>query len=48
MGKTRNARRILVGKPLGICSLGRLRRWSDNIKMDLGEMDCWTMKIGGA
>jgi hypothetical protein len=32
---------ILVGKPEGKRSLGRLRRrWEDNIKMDLQEMGC--------
>jgi hypothetical protein len=36
MGETRNACRILVGKPEGKRPLGRLRcRWVDNIKMDL-------------
>jgi hypothetical protein len=39
MGETRNAYRILVGKPEGKRSLGRpRRRWVDNIKMDLGEI----------
>jgi hypothetical protein len=38
MGETRNAYRILVGKPEGKRPLGRpRRRWADNIKMDLGE-----------
>jgi hypothetical protein len=31
MGETRNAYRIMVGKPLG----RPRRRWVDNIKMDL-------------
>jgi hypothetical protein len=36
MGETRNAYRILVGKPDGKRPLGRPRRgWVDNIKMDL-------------
>jgi hypothetical protein len=36
MGETRNAYRILVGKPEGKRPLGRpRRRWVDNIKMDL-------------
>jgi hypothetical protein len=36
MGKTRNAYRILVGKPKGKRPLGRPRRkWVDNIKIDL-------------
>jgi hypothetical protein len=38
-GETRNAYRILVGKPEGKKPLGRPRcRWVDNIKMDLGEI----------
>jgi hypothetical protein len=37
--ETRNAYRILVGKPEGKRPLGRSRcRWVDNIKMDLGEI----------
>jgi hypothetical protein len=36
MGETRNAYRILVGKPERKRPLGRpRRRWVDNIKMDL-------------
>jgi hypothetical protein len=39
MGETRNAYRILVGKPEGRRPLRRpRRRWVDNIKMDLGEI----------
>jgi hypothetical protein len=39
MGETRNAYRILVGKPEGKRQLGRpRRRWVDNIKIDLREM----------
>jgi hypothetical protein len=39
MGETRNAYRILVGKPEGKKPLGRpRRRWVDNIKMDLREI----------
>jgi hypothetical protein len=39
MGKTRNAYRILVGKPEGKRPLERpRRRWMDNIKMDLIEI----------
>jgi hypothetical protein len=39
MGETRNAYRILVGKPEGKRRLGRPRRkWVDNIKMDLREI----------
>jgi hypothetical protein len=42
MGETRNACRILVGKPDGKRPLGRpRRRWVDNIKMDLGERTGW-------
>jgi hypothetical protein len=46
MGETRNACRILVGKPEGKRPLGRpRRRWVDNIKIELREigwdgMDC--------
>jgi hypothetical protein len=39
MGETRNAYRILVGKPEGNKPLGRSRyRWVDNIKIDLREI----------
>jgi hypothetical protein len=39
MGETRNAYRILVGKPEGKRPLGRPRcRWVDNIKIDLREI----------
>jgi hypothetical protein len=39
MGETRNAYRILMGKPEGKRPIGRPRRtWVDNIKMDLGEI----------
>jgi hypothetical protein len=41
MGETRNAYRMLVGKPEGKRPLGRprcTRRWVDNIKMDLREI----------
>jgi hypothetical protein len=38
IGATRNAYKILVGKPEGKRPLGRLRRrWVDNMKMDLTE-----------
>jgi hypothetical protein len=38
MGETRNAYRLLVGKPEGKRPLGRpRRRWVDNIKIDLRE-----------
>jgi hypothetical protein len=40
MGEMRNAYRILVGKPEGKIPLGRpRRRWMDNIKMDLREVE---------
>jgi hypothetical protein len=40
MGEKSNAYRILVGKPEGKRSLGRTRRrWVDNIKMDLREIE---------
>jgi hypothetical protein len=38
-GEKRIAFRLLVVKPEGRRSLGRpIRRWVDNIRMDLGEM----------
>ena len=41
MEQSRNAYRVLVGKPEGKRPLGRLKlRWEDNIKMDLREMGC--------
>jgi hypothetical protein len=46
MGETRNAYRILEGKPEGKRPLGRpRRRWVDNIKMDHREREdemVWT------
>jgi hypothetical protein len=40
IGEARNACRILVGKPEGKRSLGRpRRRWVDNIKIDLREIE---------
>jgi hypothetical protein len=40
MGETRNAYRVLVRKPEGRRPLGRpRRRWVDNIKMDLREIE---------
>jgi hypothetical protein len=40
MGVKRNAYRILVGKPEEKRPLGKpRRRWVDNIKMDLREID---------
>ena len=42
-GTSRNAYRVLVGKPEGKRHLGRpRRRWEDNIKMDLREVGCDT------
>ncbi|KAJ4436661.1 hypothetical protein ANN_16792 [Periplaneta americana] len=39
MGESRNAYRVLVGRPEGKRALGRpRRRWEDNIKMDLREV----------
>jgi hypothetical protein len=39
-GEKRNVYRILVGKPKGKRTLGRpRRRWVDNIKMDLREIE---------
>jgi hypothetical protein len=39
IGKTRNAYKILVGRPEGKRPLGGLRRmWADNIKMDLRDI----------
>jgi hypothetical protein len=41
MGKRSGVYRVLVGKPEGKSPLGRpRRRWEDNIKMDLQEMEC--------
>ncbi|KAJ4435904.1 hypothetical protein ANN_18524 [Periplaneta americana] len=40
MGESRNAYRVLVGRPEGKRPLGRSRRrWEDNIKMDLREVE---------
>ena len=41
MEQSRNAYKVLVGKFEGMRPLGRpRRRWEDNIKMDLREVDC--------
>ena len=41
MVQSRNAYRVLAGKPEGKRHLGRSRlRWEDNIKMDLREVRC--------
>ena len=43
-GEGKGVYRILVGKPEGKRSLGRpRRRWKDNIKMDLQEVECEVM-----
>ena len=40
MGEERGVHRVLVGKPEGKRPLGRpRRRWEDNIKMDLQEVE---------
>ena len=44
MGKERGVYRVLVGKPEGKRPLGRpTRRWVDNIRMDLHEVECGYM-----
>jgi hypothetical protein len=41
MGEGRVVCRVLVGKPEGRRPLGRpRRRWEDNIRMDLQEVEC--------
>jgi hypothetical protein len=46
-GEKRNAYRILVGKPQGKRPLGRpIRRWMDDIKMDIREIGWIWLKIG--
>jgi hypothetical protein len=41
MGEWRVVYRVLVGKPEGKRLLGRpRRRWEDNIRMDLQEVEC--------
>jgi len=41
MGDARGVHRVLVGKPMGKSPLGRpRRRWEDNIRMDLREVEC--------
>ena len=43
MGEERGVYRVLVGKPEGRRPLGRpRRRWVDNIRMDLQDVDIWT------
>jgi hypothetical protein len=44
MGEGKDVYRVLVGKPEGNRPLGRpRRRWEDNIKMDLQEVECGGM-----
>ena len=44
MGEERGVYRVLVGKPEGKRPLGRpRRRWVDNIRMDLQEVECGYM-----
>ena len=44
MGERRGVYKVLVGKPEGKRSLGRpRRRWEDNIKMVLQEVECGGM-----
>jgi hypothetical protein len=41
MGERRGVYRVLMGKPEGKRPVGRpRRRWEDNIKMDLQEVEC--------
>ena len=45
MGERRGVYRVMVGKPEAKRPLGRpRRRWEDNIKMDLQEVDCGGME----
>jgi hypothetical protein len=44
MGERRSLYRVSVGKPKGKRTLGRpRRRWENNIKMDLREVECGGM-----
>ena len=44
IGEGTGVYRVLVGKPEGKRPLGRpRRRWEDNIKMDLREVECGGM-----
>jgi hypothetical protein len=44
MGEKRGIERVLFGKPEGKRPLGRLRRrWEDNIKMGLREVECGSL-----
>ena len=45
MGERRGVYRVMVGKPEAKRPLGRpRRRWEDNIKIDLQEVDCGGME----
>ena len=45
MGKERGVYRVLVGKPEGSRPQGRpRRRWVDNIRLDLQEVECVYME----
>jgi len=44
MGEERGVYRFLLGKPEGTTPLGRpKRRWVDNIRMDLQDVECGYM-----
>ena len=44
MGKRKGVYRVLVGKHEGKGPPGRpRRRWEDNIKMEIQEVECWGM-----
>ena len=46
MGDRRSLYRVLVGKPEGKRSLGRLRRrWEDGMKVDLKEVGWWAWTV---
>ena len=48
-GECRGVCRVLVGKPEGKRPLERpRRRWKDNIKMDLQEVECGVDGLDGA
>ena len=45
MGEERAVYRVLVGKPEGKSSMGRpMRRWVDDIRMDIQEVGCGYME----
>jgi hypothetical protein len=49
MGERKGMYRVLVGKPEGKRTLGRCRRrWDDNIKMDLQEVECGGIEVSQA